>query len=374
MNNPALTSHVFNIPTGVLTLVVPSCSDPHELLSVQARHNPKRGFLFVSKVLGKHLAVSLENMRQTYRVLAEKSWVNLAKTQGDVLVIGMAETATQLGYGVWRELDALLESQQRNAFFLQSTRYKKNDQAVPFEESHSHAPSQWIHGLDSDVLKNVKVVVLVDDELSTGKTFHGLARVVKQHLDVQQMEWVCLTDFRPVIYQDKDAASLLQGEWSFDWTNSPGVVALSEGVKVESSVLPIDFGRVQPLSREEEQQKVTRASQQLGQWLAHHNIQGRVLVLGSGEFMPLPFRLAEILEQTPDIESVSYQATTRSPALMPRVDLGLDHYGEGVQQYLYNYHPEDFDAVVLVLETDPEGKAQELGQMLNAHVLVLNDL
>lgn len=374
MNNVELKSHVFNISTGVLTLLVPHEEDPHDLLTVQARHNPKRGFLFVSKILGKHLAVSLEKMRQSYKILAKKAWPSLSEKTGDVLVIGMAETATQLGYGVWREIDALLENENRQAFYLQSTRYKQNDDAVPFEESHSHAPSQWIHGLDDESLKTVKTIVLVDDELSTGKTFHALGRVIEKYMSVDHIEWICLTDFRPVVYQDKDAFSLLQGEWHFEWQKSPGVVPLSEGVVVSPKATPIDFGRVKPLDRKWDQNKMDQASRQLEKWLTHHDIQGRVLVLGSGEFMPLPFRLAEVLEKMPDIASVSYQATTRSPALMPHIELGLDHYGEGVEQFLYNYHREDFDHVVLMLETDPQGKAQEFNEKLNAHVLVLAEL
>lgn len=351
--------NIYHIPTGTLTLQ--TNADPNSLLEVQARNNPKRGFLFVSKVLGKHLAVSLEQMRASYHSLVEQ----LPKMVGETLVIGMAETATQLGYGVWNEL---AQREQDSVWFLHTTRYKTSDDAMGFEESHSHAPSQWIQGLSNECLKNVKNVVLVDDELSTGKTFHALQKVVQDALpSVQQVHWVCLTDFRPAEYQNYPAVSLLQGSWAFEWGNVPQNVKAAEGQAVDPRDIPFDFGRKQPMNLTLRDARIAQNLENLSNELKWRGVGKNVLVLGSGEFMPYAFEMAQILEQQG--MKVHFQATTRSPALMPRVELGVDHYGEGVEQYIYNFDRDKFDTVVLFAETDVDERLDTIAQHLKSHVV-----
>lgn len=351
--------NIYHIPTGTLTLQ--TTEDPSSLLEVQARNNPKRGFLFVSKVLGKHLAVTLEDMRASYRRLVEQ----LPAMTGETLVIGMAETATQLGYGVW---DELAQREQDTVWFLHTTRYKTSDDALGFEESHSHAPSQWIQGLSNGCLKNVTNVVLVDDELSTGKTFHALQAVVSKALpSVKQVHWVCLTDFRPIEHQNYPAVSLLQGSWAFEWSNVPQNVKAAEGQAVDPKKIPFDFGRKQPMNVALREARVAQNMENLREELTWRGVGQNVLVLGSGEFMPYAFEMGQILEQQG--MTVHFQATTRSPALMPRVELGVDHYGEGVEQYIYNFNREAFDSVIVFVESGTDERLTHIAQRLKAHVV-----
>ncbi len=65
-----------------------------DLFDIAERRNPKRAFLFVSKVLGRHIPVPPSVMRQAYRQLASQFPATLT---GPVLFIGMAETAVGLG-------------------------------------------------------------------------------------------------------------------------------------------------------------------------------------------------------------------------------------------------------------------------------------
>lgn len=355
----SMINTVYSIPTGTLTLQ--TNADPTALLEVQARHNPKRGFLFVSKVLGKHLAVPLEHMRRSYRALVEQ----LPSLMGETLVIGMAETATQLGYGVWNEL---AQREHDTVWFLHTTRYKTSDDALGFEESHSHAPSQWIQGLSNSCLKNVKTVVLVDDELSTGKTFHALQNVISQALpEVQQVHWVCLTDFRPPEHRNYPAVSLLEGSWAFEWSHVPENVKAAEGRAVDPSCIPFDFGRKAPMDRALRDNHIGANLENLNDELVWRGLGQKVLVVGSGEFMPYAFEMAQILEARG--LNVCFQATTRSPALMPRVELGVDHYGEGVDQYIYNFDRAAFDSVVVFAETNVNDQLSHIAERLNAHVI-----
>jgi len=81
------------------------------LLDFAERINPKRAFLFVSKVLGKHIPVAPSVMQRSYSDLASLVPTDLA---GPICVIGMAETAVGLGAGVYRELK---KQHGKNAIF-----------------------------------------------------------------------------------------------------------------------------------------------------------------------------------------------------------------------------------------------------------------
>ena len=45
----------------------------NDLFDIAERHNPKRAFLFVSKVLGRHIPVPPSTMRQAYQRLARQT-------------------------------------------------------------------------------------------------------------------------------------------------------------------------------------------------------------------------------------------------------------------------------------------------------------
>lgn len=363
------TTHRFELDTGVLSLDVPADARAEAFFQVAARRNPKRGFLFVSTLLGKHLPVSVGTMRASYDRLADRVLPNV---QGDVLVIGMAETATLLGFGVYDSLARRRPGSR--TFFVHSTRYRLGPDACSFEESHSHAPQQWLHGLDDVRLRSVRHVVLVDDELSTGNTFLNLDVVLRQHLPaLERTVWCCLTDFRSQTVRDaqpdRPVVSLLHGHWSFEWTQRPVAVPSAEGRPVCPSVLLGGGGPNVHARRVIEHNGVPPMAgfAMVQDRLAALNLRGRILVLGTGEFMPLPWAMAEALQNQPGVTSVVFQATTRSPALMPGLGWREDHYGEGIPQYLYNHRPEHYDHAVLCVETPLNAQVLAMAESLGAH-------
>ncbi|RJY22409.1 phosphoribosyltransferase, partial [Pseudomonas syringae pv. actinidiae] len=89
---------------------------PDSLFGFAERRNPKRAFLFVSRVLGRHIPARPSVMLKSFQDLARKIPVDLP---GPVLVIGMAETAVGLGAGVHR---AYSETRS-DALYLVSTRH-----------------------------------------------------------------------------------------------------------------------------------------------------------------------------------------------------------------------------------------------------------
>ena len=105
------------IQAGCLTLTLHREHWPlEECLTVATRQNPRRLYLFVSKVLGKHWPVRPSVMRAVHRQLAAM----IADLPGPLLVIGMAETATALGRGVAEEVTTLVGCD--DVLYWQSTR------------------------------------------------------------------------------------------------------------------------------------------------------------------------------------------------------------------------------------------------------------
>lgn len=140
----------------------------HDLLDFAERINPKRAFLFVSKVLGRHIPVAPSTMRQAFATLADKIPNNLPIP---LVVIGMAETAVGLSAGVHECLQVSYPS----AHLLNSTRHAQNAPLfATFSEDHSHASTHLIYLSDDEAvnhaIRSAKTVIMVDDEASTGKT------------------------------------------------------------------------------------------------------------------------------------------------------------------------------------------------------------
>src|SRR5688572_30942077 len=88
------------LPAGTLTVQVARADLPlADLCGFGSRRSRKRGFVFVSKVLGKHYPVRPRLMADVHVRLARK----LLNIPGPAVVIAMAETATCLGQGVFEQ-------------------------------------------------------------------------------------------------------------------------------------------------------------------------------------------------------------------------------------------------------------------------------
>lgn len=132
-----------------------------------ARISSKRKFLLVSKVLGKHYPVAPYLMAWSYRALA-RAVVNRGLV-GTSLWLGMAETATGLGYGVFA---AAYAEGVRQSLFMQTSRYQMEGVArLEFQEAHSHATDFFLYYPDTPERQqqflHANTLVLMDDEIST---------------------------------------------------------------------------------------------------------------------------------------------------------------------------------------------------------------
>ena len=349
------------LPSGELSIDVRSDSvwKLDDLLGFGVRRNPKRGYLLVSKVLGKHIPVSPLTIRAAHRALAEQIAPDLP---GPLLFIGLAETATALGEGVAREWAAQTgktQAERSDFTFLHTTRYlQRGELTLRFQEPHSHASGHLVYRPACEEgqrhFANARTLVLIDDELSTGTTLENLAReymALSPHLE--RLLLVSLTDLCPrhgelqaALGLPVQSVSLLRGHLSFapdPAYDPPALPPVSGNGSDKTPLLAAVSAR--------NGQDATR-SPLLGaalERLLQTEAGQRVLVLGTGEFQYLPYLLALRLQLArPDLK-VFNSATTRSPVLVwGQIGHALtfsDNYRDDIPNFVYNVAPGGYDQV-----------------------------
>jgi len=383
-----------------------------DLVEVGLRRNPKRAQLLVSTVLGKHLAVDPRVAAGFGRLLGvlvarrladqeetpPPRWSVAARSAllGDepgalldavvhasdgtgtdhtgVLVLGFAETATALGH--------LVADQLPDAAYLHSTRRRVPGMpvAAEFSEPHSHAVGHLLSPRSASLLAGAGAVVLVDDELSTGRTalnvitelqaVHPRERYVLAGLvDVRsaaddrtraevahrlgcRIDVVSLVGGRielPECLVERVAKELPDGS---DRPSAPQRAGAGDAPRHLDLPWPADVptgGRhgMLPDQRVGFDGAVKTAAAAVGQACGPAR---RVLVVGTEELMYLPLRIAlDLVQNPPDGElpgrRVMFQSTTRSPVhavdepgypVRRRIDFVSDDGGAAVTRHLYN--------------------------------------
>ncbi|MCB1920641.1 MAG: phosphoribosyltransferase domain-containing protein [Candidatus Competibacteraceae bacterium] len=364
------------IQAGCLNLTLRQEEWPlNECLTYATRQNPRRLYLFVSKVLGKHWPVRPSVMREVHQRLAAK----IADLPGPLLVIGMAETATALGRGVAEE--AALQNGRDDVLYLQTTRCRlTRPLAFAFDESHSHAPDHAVYLPEpalQPLFQAARSLVLVDDEISTGRTLAELARAYLQvNPQVEQIALVSIACWLNPARQRELAAllerpvqfpALIEGEFSFTADPAFPPPALPDAFA--------DSGRYHDAIATDPARIGTVA----GDWrlpecsFPLQRSSGGLTVIGTGEYAYTPFRVALALEE--EGYDVLYQSTTRSPILVGdaiaiRWEF-TDHQGDGIPNYLYNLDPDRLP--VVIYEHPALSQAHVLPNMLGGLALAVEE-
>lgn len=388
------------LPRGTLTLAYQTTGDYQldDLLGFAERINPKRAFLFVSKVLGRHIPVAPSQMRNAFSDLANLIPNNLPEP---IVVIGMAETAVGLSAGVHQTL----QSRYPNAILLNSTRHTQNGTLLTtFSEDHSHASTHLIYQSDDSELQqqvlNAKTLIMVDDEASTGQTCQNVVNALR-HAGLTQLEQVhlaTLVDWSLGKVENqpfKDIAffrhHLLSGSWQ--WTDIPNAkpITMPKVDSVEAGNQPLlatgDWGRKPTICTDLGLNLLWQNLEKLLPSFCKGGVGGglndkKILVLGSNEFVWLPFLLAEKLENLLKNQnsSIKFGSLTRSPIATNDTDETAikavikfaDNYGLGMTNFVYNVVPSDWNLIVLCIET-PKASVDKVWQNFDNVIVVTPD-
>jgi hypothetical protein len=403
-----ITDNPYNIPVD-------------QFFTMAARINKKRSFLFVSKLLGKHLPIQPDKGLITGELLAAryaelKEGRPLAETEDllaaflpgtagrrqsapfiekkyNPVIIGFAETATALGHSFYSAFKA--------AGYFHTTREMLPDKVsiIDFEEEHSHATSHRCY-VDREMLDNQREIILVDDEMTTGKTAVNIIRSIQAEFPRSEYTVASILDWRS---QDNQAAfqklerelgitinsvSLLKGEMKA--IGEPAVRSRNEERPLEAGEANLRFIHLwdEGLSFEKaghssitiggESRTIPylkgtgrfglqkgadgseRELEDAAACLAECRKGNKTLVLGTGEFMYIPMKMASQMG-----DGVFFQSTTRSPVHI------LDREGYGarqglsfpnpedadVRQFVYNITPGFYDEVFILFEREPRREA-----------------
>lgn len=400
MENKILRSQILDLFNVNIELKNNKYKLPMELLfSVGARINKKRRFLFVSKVLGKHIPVTNVNslligallaytfldeyyynysydatVSFSYKSQIEKIvdsiikckngkviWKELMENpiplNGNILFLAFAETATALGHSIFSCFD--------NADFIHTTREDMKDfsNKVVFEEEHSHATSHRVYPVNSGMLKSDSPIVLVDDEISTGKTVLNIIRELdkihkrKEYIVLSILDFRSDSDIEYLQEFEKEYSlkvrfiSLVSGQFRAvpsseleDWncvdhyleTNleivTKCLLSDNKGVQPEVRFLSIDkyfkefvdlpsingtgeinsipylkhTGRFGINSRD--QKNLVNCINELSKHIEASIIGDKILFLGTEEFMFIPLLISSCIDK-----EIYYHSTTRSP-------------------------------------------------------------
>ncbi|MCD2516946.1 phosphoribosyltransferase family protein [Massilia sp. G4R7] len=363
------------LPTGALELTLGAGAlEADALLGFAARANARRGFLFLSKVLGKHWPVTPSTMLRVHDRLA----ATVPPVEGPIVFIAMAETAIGLGQGVFEAW--LCAHPGQEALFVHTTRYRVGSgDLIEFEEAHSHAPRQFLHMPQDPALRalllSARTLVLVDDEASTGNTFLNLTNACRRlNPGIDRVHLATITNFMGADATAGLSArfglpvtlgALVDGEYRFQPSDyvAPNDAAQRFDPDADRGA-STGFGRL-GLSQ------ALRAPEQLAERLAAEFAPGAtVAVLGTGEFMHAATLLGAALERRG--VNVKVQSTTRSPILTwGAVSHALrfpDNYGEGVANFIYNIAPGQYDHVLVCHETASNPALRELAGLLDARL------
>ena len=380
-----------------------------ELFTMAARINKKRSFLFVSKVLGKHLPIQPRKGLLTAALLASRYAENIKKLNCTVreslvrsfgqketdfqsvsfipksvnpVVIGFAETATSLGHAFF---DCFEEAE-----YFHTTR-EEMDHITPcitFEEEHSHATSHRCY-IPINMIDNQREIILVDDEMTTGKTAINIIQSIHSQFPRTEYTIVSILDWRSE--HNKQQFTQLERTLGININ----VVSLMSGM-----VLVNEKGKLQELEKQPGTYKETKTTIEVlslsaffekehtgpynkthpyiketgrfginskNNFVLHQKINdaafvlrqrrtgSKTLCLGTGEFMYIPMKLASEMGR-----DVYYQSTTRSPIYIQNIQGYGARHGIGfpnpedwdVAHFVYNISPGEYDEIFVFFERE----------------------
>ncbi|AOZ88395.1 hypothetical protein BK049_06595 [Bacillus xiamenensis] len=393
--------------------------EKEHLFEMAARVNKKRAFLFVSKVLGKHLPVHplkpllvsgllamvyakeqtgqtpphqdhlVKALKTEDHAMLTEAYTALKKeklmTGKQPIVIGFAETATALGHGVYDVIDG--------ASYIHTTREQllDLDPVLVFEEEHSHATDQLCYA-DEALLLTDRPVVLVDDEVTTGRTNMNIIRDLHAKYPRQSYTLLSILDWRTPAHEEAmlqlqeelgiqiTSLSLLKGQmvfrgktldepsYSYEITAQEKRPALSfhslqsffQHVPYSLSYAVNSAGHSSYIHETGrfglsavDTAAIDQAAAEAGLKLRQERKGKQTLCLGTGELMYVPMRLAAHMG-----EGVLFHSTTRSP-IHPVEKEGyavqngfafMSPEDSRIQHYVYNIPKDQYDDVFLFFE------------------------
>lgn len=394
----------FNCTIDIIENPMDLCID--DFLDIGVRNNKKRRFLFISKNLGKHLAVKPSKMDELGKLLVQTYNNRVQASCGTV--IAFAETGTGLGHSFFDYLNGDYE-------FIHTTREVVSDfKKLEFLEEHSHATDQNLYYENLVKFKSGEEIILVDDEITTANTCLNIIKKIqliypkKRYTICSILNWVEGKNLQKVEKLENelgckiDFVYLFKGKFEFDLDDEKimelenyeelevattletmntdvnyinninlNVQDPNESLKVEYLSLNMykyltskeyvkytgrfgidkeDQKRLKEIVKLETEKLESECGLESNRY-----INKRVLFLGTEEFMYIPMLFAKEYEASVDIY---YHSTTRSPIIaiddenypIKTKKLINSYYNQSIDNFIYNIDINNFSECFLFVE------------------------
>lgn len=357
-----------------------------DVIKMAKRHNnPKRDFLFVNTLLGKHIAVQGRDALMMHRALGDKIY-ELFKEKGwenkKVLLVGFAETATALAQNIMFYSLKFKEKFPLNIVgYTQTTREELPSNQytnIAFEEEHSHATSQKLY-FDKEL--DYDVVLFVEDEITTGNTILNFISQFEKHQSGKDyavasiLNWQNDKDAKTFSEKGVEVALLVRGKMktelpSFSIKEGKEYDLYQDEVNYKANLSLRNNPRL-PMTVEEFSEYVTfgdNKDKEFSKLISLKDSKKKTLIIGTEENMFVPIFFAIIID-------ADVKATTRSPIesslengypISSRLKLN-SAYESGRVTYLYDMDLGDYEQFVIFVEEESPVFEDELTKFLSSY-------
>lgn len=357
-----------------------------DVIKMAKRHNnPKRDFLFVNTILGKHIAVQGRDALMMHRALGDKVY-ELFKEKGwenkKVLLVGFAETATALAQNIMFYSLKFKEKFPLNIVgYTQTTREELPSNQytnIAFEEEHSHATSQKLY-FDKEL--DYDVVLFVEDEITTGNTILNFISQFEKHQSGKDyavasiLNWQNDKDAKTFSEKGVEVAFLVRGKMktelpSFSIKEGKEYDLYQDEVNYKANLSLRNNPRL-PMTVEEFSEYVTfgdNKDKEFSKLISLKDSKKKTLIIGTEENMFVPIFFAIIID-------ADVKATTRSPIesslengypISSRLKLN-SAYESGRVTYLYDMDLGGYEQFVIFVEEESPVFENELTKFLSTY-------
>lgn len=349
-----------------------------DLVQIAKReNNPKRNYLVVNKLQGKHIPVKASLAFSMFYDLADQ--VSDSFKNENILLVGFAETATAIGLAV---------AHKCRMPYIQTTREEIADVSyLFFSEEHSHATEQKLVKEDMDqICPHVERIVFIEDEVTTGKTILNIVRLLQKNYPflskfavaslLNGMNEDAIGEYGRrgialcyLVKTNHEAYATLANKFS---GNGTYIHCKSQPLLPSDNIVQLEiFSHINArrlTSPWEYDRETERLWNEIEKNICLENYES-ALVIGTEEFMYPALRIAQKMEKL--VRDVTCHSTTRSPiAVSPEKEYPLHCryelpglYDKNRKTYLYDIAGKD---CVFIVTDAPKTETEGLTSLIAA--------
>ena len=341
-------------------------------------NNLKRSYLYVNPFQGKHIPADPDHIFLMCKALADR--LNDKYGGEKLFVIGFAETATGIA--------AVISTFLNNVLYYQNTTREslENSEYINFLELHSHAPDQRLYsnGIE-EALAAADRVLIIDDEISTGKTIEHLIKALREKYNVADSRFGIasiinsMNDDRLELFNNSgiDVSFFKKIPYEYrkdciEETEFNAARHLHLEINGDVHFKELQFSsKMNPRKTvhfDDYVSDVKKASEVICSGL--RNRYGKILILGTEEFMFPAIYAGKAVKDRGLAEQVMVHATTRSPIIASedsRYPLHIRYeiaslYDGARRTFIYNLA--GYDKVIII--TDAERSGSGINELCSA--------